>query len=54
MQCRVQILKGNAPPDENAMIFLSPDELDNGYVLACQTPVNDDLEVYVPGLRSSQ
>jgi len=52
MQCRVQVLKGNAPPDEDAMLFLSPDELDHGYVLACHTPVNDDLEVFVPGLRS--
>jgi len=54
MQCRVQILKGNAPPDDDALAFLSQQELQDGYVLACHTPVNDDLEVFVPELRFSE
>ncbi|MCX8126915.1 MAG: 2Fe-2S iron-sulfur cluster binding domain-containing protein [Dehalococcoidia bacterium] len=52
MQCRVKILKGNAPPDGDAILFLSPEELSNGYVLACHTPVTDDLEVFIPELHS--
>ena len=47
-QCRVQITSGNAEPDEQAKAFFSEEELDRGYVLACQTEVHDNLEVLIP------
>ncbi|HDM10712.1 MAG: DUF4445 domain-containing protein [Deltaproteobacteria bacterium] len=47
-QCRVQITSGNAKPDEQAKAFFSEEELDRGYVLACQTEVYDNLEVLIP------
>ena len=47
MQCRVQVVRGAAPPDAAALAFLSPDELAAGFVIACRTPVRDDLEVFV-------
>ncbi len=47
-KCRVQITKGRAKADEHSLAFLSKDELKNGYVLACQTPVKDNLEVTIP------
>jgi len=50
MQCRVQVLKGNAPPDTDALTFLSHDEIRDRFVLACHTPVNDNLVIFVPPL----
>lgn len=47
-KCRVQISKGKAKAEEHAKGFFSPDELMKGYVLACQTPVHDDLEIVIP------
>ncbi|MBW1734653.1 MAG: DUF4445 domain-containing protein [Deltaproteobacteria bacterium] len=47
-KCRVQIAKGRAQAEEHAKKFFSPDELMKGYVLACQTPVHDNLEVVIP------
>ena len=47
-ECRLQITKGKARADKNAIGFFSKEEIENGYVLACQTKVEDDLEVFVP------
>ncbi len=47
-KCRVQVSKGKAKAEEHAKGFFSPDELMKGYVLACQTPVHDDLEIVIP------
>jgi len=46
-ECRVRVASGKARADKHAIGFLSRDELKNGYVLACQTPVEDDLTVEV-------
>ena len=50
-ECRVRVVNGNARADKHAIGFFSRDELETGYVLACQTTVEDDLTVEVP-LRS--
>ncbi len=47
-KCRVQVSKGRAEAEEHARGFFSPDELMKGYVLACQSPVHDDLEIVIP------
>jgi uncharacterized 2Fe-2S/4Fe-4S cluster protein (DUF4445 family) len=47
-ECRLQVTKGKARADKNAIGFFSKEEIENGYVLACQTRVEDDLEVFVP------
>ena len=47
-ECRLQVVKGKAQADKQAIAFFTPEELKHGYVLACQTKVNDNLEVLVP------
>lgn len=47
-ECRVQIVSGKARPDKNSLGFLSGEEIQKGYVLACQTMVEDNLVVAVP------
>jgi len=47
-ECRLQIVSGNAKPDKHTIGFLSKDEIQDGYVLACQTKVEDNLEVMIP------
>jgi len=47
-KCRVQVTKGKAKADNRSLGFLSREEVQNGYVLACQTRVEDDLEVVIP------
>jgi uncharacterized 2Fe-2S/4Fe-4S cluster protein (DUF4445 family) len=47
-KCRVQITRGEAKPTSHSMRFLSREEINSGFVLGCQTEVNDDLEVWVP------
>lgn len=47
-ECRVQITRGKAEADEQAAGFFSEEELDKGYVLACQTAIHDDLHVLIP------
>ena len=47
-ECRVRIASGNAQADKHAIGFFTRDELVQGYVLACQTRVEDDLEIEVP------
>jgi uncharacterized 2Fe-2S/4Fe-4S cluster protein (DUF4445 family) len=47
-KCRVQVTTGKAKADKHSIAFFSKEEIQNGYVLACQTPVKDDLEVVIP------
>ena len=47
-ECRLQVVDGKARADKNAIGFFSTDELQKGFVLACQTKVEDDLQVSVP------
>jgi uncharacterized 2Fe-2S/4Fe-4S cluster protein (DUF4445 family) len=47
-KCRAQVTKGKAKADKHSLAFLSKEEIQNGYVLACQTQVKDDLEVVIP------
>ncbi|HEY40254.1 MAG TPA: DUF4445 domain-containing protein [Dehalococcoidia bacterium] len=47
-ECRLQVVDGKARADKNAIGFFSKDELKKGFVLACQTRVEDDLQVNVP------
>lgn len=47
-ECRLQVLNGKAQSDKYAIGFFSAEEIKNGYVLACHTKVEDNLEVVVP------
>jgi uncharacterized 2Fe-2S/4Fe-4S cluster protein (DUF4445 family) len=47
-RCRVQITKGLAKPSSHSIRFLSREEINSGFVLACQTEVTENLEVWVP------
>ncbi len=47
-ECRLQVVSGNAKADKHAIGFFSKEEIVNGYVLACQTKVEDNLEVLIP------
>ncbi|NIR13320.1 MAG: 2Fe-2S iron-sulfur cluster binding domain-containing protein, partial [Desulfobacterales bacterium] len=47
-ECRVQVLKGEARAEGNPSAFFSQQELDEGFVLACQTKIHGDLEVEIP------
>jgi uncharacterized 2Fe-2S/4Fe-4S cluster protein (DUF4445 family) len=47
-ECRLQVISGNAKADKHAIGFFSGEEIKNGHVLACQTRVEDNLEVLIP------
>jgi uncharacterized 2Fe-2S/4Fe-4S cluster protein (DUF4445 family) len=47
-RCKVQITRGEAKPTSHSIRFLSRDEINSAFVLACQTEVRTDLEVWVP------
>ncbi len=47
-KCKVKVKKGTVEGRSRYLSVLSKDELQEGYVLACQTPVEDGLEVEVP------
>ncbi len=47
-ECRLQVLKGKADPDEHSIRFFTGEEVKHGYVLACQTVIEDNLEVLIP------
>jgi Na+-transporting NADH:ubiquinone oxidoreductase subunit NqrF len=53
MQCRVKLLQGSARSDFEALFYLSQDEINQSFILACRTPVSEDIEVFVPGLRQT-
>jgi uncharacterized 2Fe-2S/4Fe-4S cluster protein (DUF4445 family) len=47
-KCRVQILRGRVKPATSSIPFFSPDEIREGFVLACATKIDQELEVWVP------
>ncbi len=47
-KCRVQILKGAVKIDKNSITFFNKEEIAKGYVLACQTRIKENLEVFIP------
>ncbi len=47
-QCKVRITKGIVEKSTKSISLLSKEEIQQGYVLSCQTPVRDDLEVEIP------
>ena len=47
-KCRVQVTDGRVLADKHSIGFLSKEELKEGYVLACQTRVDSDMEVVIP------
>ena len=47
-ECKVKISKGSVDKSPKAISLLSLKEIQQGYVLACQTPIKDDLEVEIP------
>jgi len=47
-QCAVKIKAGEVQADERSAAFFTDDELKQGFVLACQTSANADLDVEVP------
>lgn len=53
-ECQVQVIKGNARADKNAISFFSKEQIGQGYVLACRTKVEDDLTVTVPAKRKPE
>jgi len=47
-KCRVHVTRGEAKPTSHSLRFLSRDEIKSGFVLACRTEINDNLEIWVP------
>jgi len=47
-KCRVRISKGRAEADECTRALLTGEDVRNGYVLACQTQVHDNLTIVIP------
>ena len=47
-RCRVQISDGKVRADKHSINFLSKEELQEGYVLACQTNITSDMDVIIP------
>ena len=47
-KCRVQVQKGKAEAEENAIGFFSEDDIEKGFVLACQTEIHDNLDILIP------
>ncbi len=47
-KCRVRVVKGKVKLDKNSVPFFTREEIESGYVLACQIPVEGDLEVWIP------
>lgn len=47
-KCRVQVMDGKIRADKNSISLLSKEEIEEGYVLACQTKVDNDMEVVIP------
>ncbi len=47
-KCRVQVSDGKVKADKHSIGFLSKEEVKDGYVLACQSKVDDNLEVVIP------
>jgi uncharacterized 2Fe-2S/4Fe-4S cluster protein (DUF4445 family) len=51
-KCKVQVLKGNVPISSVDPRAFSPQELRDGWRLACRAPAREDLAVHVPPLQT--
>ncbi|MGB9627862.1 MAG: ASKHA domain-containing protein [Thermodesulfobacteriota bacterium] len=47
-KCRLQVVQGKSKIDPSFISFFTKGEIEKGYVLACQTPIKEDLKVVVP------
>ena len=47
-ECRVRLRSGRVKPRRDMSGFFSPQEIDKGFVLACQAEIEEDLEVEIP------
>jgi uncharacterized 2Fe-2S/4Fe-4S cluster protein (DUF4445 family) len=47
-RCRVKLNNGKVRADKHSISLLSKEEITEGYVLACQTQVDTDMEVIIP------
>lgn len=47
-RCRVKLINGKVRADRHSISLLSKEEITEGYVLACQTRVDTDMEVIIP------
>ena len=47
-ECRVRVIKGDYEMESSAESFFSDDELEQGYVLACQSKILGDIEIDIP------
>ncbi len=47
-KCKVQVIKGKVKLDKNSVPFFTKEEIQKGYVLACQTLVKEDMEIWIP------
>lgn len=47
-RCKVQILEGEFEKTPSSMTFFTSDEIQQGYVLACQTKIHSNLVISVP------
>jgi len=47
-KCKVQVKNAGIHADKNSMSLLSKEEINQGYVLACQTKIRSDMEIIIP------
>jgi len=47
-KCKVQIKNDGIRADKHSIGFLSKEEIQKGFVLACQTKIEEDMEVVIP------
>jgi len=47
-KCRVQVVNGKIRADKHSISLLSKEEIKDGYVLACQTKVDEEMDVFIP------
>jgi uncharacterized 2Fe-2S/4Fe-4S cluster protein (DUF4445 family) len=47
-RCKVKVTNGKIGADKHSISILSKEEITEGYVLACQTRVDSDMEVFIP------
>jgi len=47
-RCKVQVIQGKTTSSPSSLSYLSKDEIEQGFVLACQAEVHSDIVVSVP------
>lgn len=50
-KCKVKLLKGNANSEKT--LHIKDDEWENGYILACNTKIIEDIEIEIPSQLST-